>query len=711
VYNAFLVDRHRAAVLSFFDYWVPRLLGLRVSALGDSVFLPAKSGPVAVTSSWDQLAPGFALAFGLGVLLVVFLGTRREKRQRAALGAVLLMLGYLVVRRLLLVFLSLDLDRQVLFTNPSVTVLSFVPLFFLLGLFIHVDPQLLGSRLKGALTSCLSRRTLGALLLISFSIALGSLALYLAPAGSGIAKSLRFDEAHGDWESTLRPMRTDWYGKDSVYNYASLSQWLSYYYDVDAIEEPLSEATLDGCDILVIKIPSKPYSESEVQAITQHVRRGGGLFVIGDHTNVFGSTTALNSVLAPFHLALRDDATYDLATGHLTRYSPPRLSPDPIMWRVDQFEFMTSCSIVAPWWAWRFIPGTALIASRADYSTRDFFPELPFTLRSTFGVFLQSVGVPFGRGRVVLFADSTCFSNFSVQMDGYPSYLLGVLDFLGHGNSRIPVRPVAGALAAGCGLILFLTSLLRRTFPSILSVVAGVGIGWVAFSVAATVVHHEGYALPEATPAIPYVFFDASIAEVKIDAQHSTDQTADWTKEFQTFFVWTQRVDRVPRVVTGLDDRLDPASPLVVINPRAATSETALASLRRHVAERGAPLLLLESGLRDHTGLEKLLRALGLGLSATETGDLILEGGETFYRPVDPTIPLTYSVAPIGRGKIVLVSDATWLSDAKLGGTFTAPSDFQRKLYDFEFQLLEETLREGTPQTASLAPLRLQRGS
>jgi hypothetical protein len=74
-------------------------------------------------------------------------------------------------------------------------------------------------------------------------------------------------------------------------------------------------------------------------------------------------------------------------------------------------------------------------------------------------------------------------------------------------------------------------------------------------------------------------------------------------------------------------------------------------------------------------------------------GDLILAGGEAFPRPIDPKIPLTYSVAPCGSGKVVLVSDATWLSDAQLDGTFTEPNELQRKLYDLEFRLFTETLR------------------
>lgn len=69
-------------------------------------------------------------------------------------------------------------------------------------------------------------------------------------------------------------------------------------------------------DVLVFKTPTEPFTDEEVSTIERFVDQGGGLFLIGDHTNLFGMSTYLNKVAAPFRLAFRSDDVV-LAPGRL----------------------------------------------------------------------------------------------------------------------------------------------------------------------------------------------------------------------------------------------------------------------------------------------------------------------------------------------------------------------------------------------------------
>ena len=49
--------------------------------------------------------------------------------------------------------------------------------------------------------------------------------------------------------------------------------------------DKIDDETLAKCDVLVIKTPTQRYSPAEVDAVVRFVERGGGLLLIGDHTN------------------------------------------------------------------------------------------------------------------------------------------------------------------------------------------------------------------------------------------------------------------------------------------------------------------------------------------------------------------------------------------------------------------------------------------
>ena len=134
---------------------------------------------------------------------------------------------------------------------------------------------------------------------------------------------------------------------------------------------------MSNYDILIIKCPTKPFSQEEINAIVKFVHEGGGLWLIGDHTNVFGMNTYLNSISRKFGINFNYDSTNDLNTGFLSTYTTPKVLKHPILKGISSFDFMTSCSLKAPLLVEDVMIGYSLGAFPGDYSDKDFLEKYP----------------------------------------------------------------------------------------------------------------------------------------------------------------------------------------------------------------------------------------------------------------------------------------------------------------------------------------------
>ena len=77
-------------------------------------------------------------------------------------------------------------------------------------------------------------------------------------------------------------MDTEWYGYMSGHNYYCLYQYLTHYYPMQRHRDgPLTDESLNDDDVLIIKVPNRPFSATEQETIVGFVQRGGGLLLIG----------------------------------------------------------------------------------------------------------------------------------------------------------------------------------------------------------------------------------------------------------------------------------------------------------------------------------------------------------------------------------------------------------------------------------------------
>ncbi|MEM7201160.1 MAG: DUF4350 domain-containing protein [Planctomycetota bacterium] len=277
-------------------------------------------------------------------------------------------------------------------------------------------------------------------------VLLGTVALHYHDRGSPAAGRVVFDEVHSEWERAEHPFDTEEWGRKSTYNYWCLADVLARYHGATRnLDQALDDEFLEGVQVLVLKTPTKPYQPNEVAAIHRFVARGGGLWLIGDHTNLFGMGVFLNQVAEPMGVRFAFDSTLDARSG-MTTDLPPQRVRHPAAAEVDELEFQTSCSLIPtrPDYEPIFV-GRWLTSELADYGNPNFFSNITTDQDDRVGTFAQALALPFGRGRVVAFSDSTILSNFSVFDRGVFDMVLDTMHYLQH-RERLPSRWRSSAL-------------------------------------------------------------------------------------------------------------------------------------------------------------------------------------------------------------------------------------------------------------------------
>ncbi len=291
------------------------------------------------------------------------------------------------------------------------------------------------------------------------------------------------------WEPTIRPYDTDWYGQESAYNYYCLYEYLGHYFEMTRLEHPdrdgaqkrrslmsprITNSLLRNFDCLVLKVPTLDYEPEEIEAIKRFVERGGGLLLIGEHTDVFGTGRHLNSVAREFGFQFRHDCLFGIASVFDQAYEPPA-TPHPIVQYMPRLNFATSGSIDPGSSSGRAaIRSTGLWSLPADYHADNYYPQVEWRPDMRYGAFVQLWSTRHGEGRVAAFADSTILSNFSAFQPGKAELMLGMVEWLNHSDSIANPRLILFTLAGALGIAaIWLVRGWSGSWVALLAVVVG----------------------------------------------------------------------------------------------------------------------------------------------------------------------------------------------------------------------------------------------
>lgn len=564
----------------------------------------------------------------------------------------------------------------------------------------------------------------------------------------GVAKKGRIlmDETHSEWERSDLPMNKSIYGVKTVYNYSFLSEILKKHFScVDINRQPISPALLSDYDVLILKTPTKPYSAEEINAIYKFVENGGGLWLIGDHTNIFGMNTYLNQVSKEWGIYFNPDAVCVLQDyyqqlvhvdgvpdyhrcgkrGHETLFSKRYLNHPILGHNIPYLSVLTSCSVTSPFLSSDVTISRGTYIDNARFGGNTFFGNLKYDHEEYYGTILQNVSLKIKKGRVATWSDSTLFSNFSMCMTGVPELAIGYINWLNRSNifsSRFHYS------------ILFLLLLMysisvilrrRRTLCLLYSTyTALLLLGFLVLPI--DLLNTCTYAIEDISKGFRTVGFDQQYGHIDLpnkDHVHNDDPIC-----YERFYVMMQRLHLMPISYDSLIETLE-SDLTVIINPMEGIGPNEVEKMKESLhlgksilfmlnGSEGAKLESCASSINDildGLGVEARLitlkekkvtdiygsavgQSILLDVQYSAFIDIMNGGGEVLMRSAEGRPLMT--IHSCGKGKIAVCSIGEKYNNMAIGVPGAVPSNNQAVLIQSGFKLVEEILKlsdEDTP--------------
>lgn len=520
---------------------------------------------------------------------------------------------------------------------------------------------------------------------------------YHAP-GKKMQGRILMDELHSDWEWSEMPFDTIWYGQQSTYNFYCLAEFWDKYFHLDRGHDTLTTELLSNYDVLVLKVPTQPYAPSEVDAVIDFVKKGGGLVLIGEHTNVFGYATFLNPVATKMGQRFTANIIYDLKTGDLNLYKPPTLLPHPIVQNMPIMLWGGPCSVWGDLGARSAVTGFELKALPADYTQRNFFPERIGHTGYQYGMFTLLQTTRLGKGRIVTFCDSTIWSNFFVFLPGKVELALSMVDYV----NRSEVFPYWRILMFLLAVVSLFVAAVSTAGMRLEGWIWMAMIGFLTFGGAVKLiqnVNHRNYPLPTPHTPFPELNFEGEHSQYFLP-EHRLARQAD--KDFSTFYLWTQRVGIVPRKFPTLEEALTYPGGQIIIDPVKPFTDDELNALRRFV-ENGGTLYVFDGPHNHQSSANQVLKRFGMVFDMhllreppgefQKIADVLWQNGGQVSggQPIltGPNGAMSCALKKVGKGQVVAFANSNVFERKTMGYTAMIPNAIQGTISRFEYQLME----------------------
>jgi hypothetical protein len=685
--DGLLFPAHAAALLL-------KSVGFQVAAFDGILHATTMAGILQFPVDLDRLGilpPLLFAGFGLLFLLAASPDWTTVLRETAWIAAVVFvaMLARWVLATSCFLFLTdfIGYETEELpvlpFFKPDLTAALYLPFLLAAAVILHRRFGGLAAPAEGERRRLLpSHPWIGALLIVLLTAA------WWEPAGSPKEGEVVINTYHANWSRTDRAYDREWYGPAAGYNYACMKRLFERFYPTRELTTRITAEALETASVLVLYDPDRALTQDEIRAIHAFVERGGGILLVGDHTNVFGTTSHLNSVCGPFGFFFRDDVLFDLDTDFFQLYDVPRAYTG-FMHGMDFFKFRGPASIQPTSWFTRTVFRVPHAKSlRAIYSVNNFYPPPHDHPKMRVGDFAVSVASRYGRGRVLAFADSTVFSNFEIFYPGKYEYLLNGIHWLDHADA--PFTTPLKRLALLGALLLLAVQLRhaghpRRVLGTLLAAyVAGVA-GW-GISRAAEQAHAE---LPLPEQPTDFLFFATDPDDPPYTLRtFVTDSPYD--QKYDVFFQWVLRADIFsgfylvgPGQENGLhrsvseSDRARTGMALIVRQPEHLEL---LEELGPGPLSDADPLLLLISSSSTNLNREAVMASL-------EASRVLDESQRAEVAAAWPSGELRFED---GERRIAVVLPAEKYCDINMGITEkVTPTETQLALYQEQFALLD----------------------
>ena len=711
---------------------IARLVGAEAALDGARVVIFSTSGPQRLGATWQLVLDPVTAMILAGSLVLVSLwawedyrpgelnAARRSFRQWLEMvGLVFLAIGLWIPIRLGLV-LGLFLHREMRAPEElkltvmnqffSPWVLSVVSLGAIASLAWWVRrreiDELPPQPEEPAQTVAPGRHVFAAMVLVVIA-GIATTLLTIDPVGKPRGGRVVFVERHSEWEPSDRPYDTRSFGHDPSYSYSAIYNYCGQYFDMSRLQdnEKIDAARLAACDVLVIKTPTEPYSAEEIDAVLRFVARGGGLLLIGEHTDFMGTGACLNAIADPLGFKFRPDNLFGVNSPYDQNVRRARF-PHPAVRNVSLVRYANSCSIDPGWnWGRAAVWNTGLWGLTADYNMSNFFPEAYYRPEMRYGAFIQLWETRHGKGRVLAFTDSTIFSNFSTFEPGKAEYLLDMLSWL---NCRSLFDSAALRFLlrlSGLAVLVVMLWLVGTRYPR----TRGVWLVWLTCGSLGYLASTEMIAtwqrggLPNCQRPLVRVILDRTVSRVPLSE-------GGFTREPNGYGLLEQWIPRLGHYTVRAEGaEAFSGDILLVLSPTESVSDDYRHRLVQWVSE-GGKLVVFDTPDNNRTTANSLLWPFGISVYHAYSAQGVLrakdtdwpgisvsaacqiEGGNPFMWIGDAPVGAT---ARHGKGTVTAIGFGSLVNNTSMGGMWTAePNPAQLLVYSVLFELITSTVED-----------------
>ena len=350
---------------------------------------------------------------------------------------------------------------------------------------------------------------------------------------------------------------------------------------------------LSRYDVLIFKTPEEPIPDAEAAAIDRFVHQGGGLLLVGDHTNLLGMGTHLNAMSAKYGIRFRYDSVSDGPTGGFVNCVEPRIGRHVGALHVENLEFMTSCSLQLSGDAETVLAADDCKREPHDYAGSSFFGRRGPHPEMEHGRTVLAASVRVGRGRIAAFTDSTVWSSFAVFTHDRDKLAMDLVRLLNRKPSAYatPLR-LASVAAALVAVVLGLAMV--RSEMALIAVLCGLLGGWSGMA-ASEELHRWVFAWPEPNTPISEVAFLWQGGACTFPPVLGTPESIPIDRCFDTLMVSVQRLGLVPRVAyTYEEDLFRPDTRVIFAVAPVNVPPARMMSRLKDFVRRGGSLVVMD---------------------------------------------------------------------------------------------------------------------
>lgn len=419
------------------------------------------------------------------------------------------------------------------------------------------------------------------MLLISFSP--------IDPLGQIKAGTVVYDGYHHKLDSAF-------FENDTI-THSTLRYLNSVGYKASVLNTTISPQSLKGVSILVLETPEEKYSPQEVGYITDFVNNGGGLFILGDHTNIMECYKTLNPILENFGLHLNFDYSmlWEPHFPSLAGFDSSEETAGATL-SVNRSDALMLYALKYTTWA-----------DLGDWSAENhaYLGDVAPQNTENFGVLPICAAVNYGKGRVIAIANTDSMSGPNL-MYNY-GFVGKVMSYLNYENSifRSPWLIAPLALIAALGIF-------RARKYAILPLI-------VSASLILILVQVQG--------AIPVIKDPSNM--IALDVGHANIEGYGDPHQYKNVFfaIFAQHYGFNPVIVKEVPDDMSKYKAYVTMGPTEKFSNAESSKLLNYV-QKGGTLIVFDGYHMDvpanlsNGAANALMSSFGMALNSTLLGEI-----------------------------------------------------------------------------------------